>query len=189
MLSKFQHMWDGDLGQFKAGKFWIELISLDKWPICLPSYLAGPQERELMNHEIGEIVVMDVIKLPQTEWVLPILSAPKKNGTIRFCVDYRKLNEVLTWDSYLISHIDECIESLWTPQYSLHYMPIAGIGKWKLLMKVVTKQLSYLLKGYSSSVECHLILTAHLVRSRVRWISYDSWLSDSPNSFIWVISS
>ena len=37
---------------------------------------------------------------------------PKKDGTLRFCVDYRLLNVVSKRDSYTLPRMDECIESL-----------------------------------------------------------------------------
>lgn len=36
----------------------------------------------------------------------------KKDGTLRFCVDYCKLNAVKTWESYRIPAMDECINLL-----------------------------------------------------------------------------
>ena len=37
---------------------------------------------------------------------------PKKDNTLRFCVDYRKLNKVTQGDSYPLPRMDECIDSL-----------------------------------------------------------------------------
>lgn len=37
--------------------------------------------------------------------------APKKDRTLQFCVDYRKLTAVAILDSYHIAHIDEFIDS------------------------------------------------------------------------------
>lgn len=38
--------------------------------------------------------------------------APKKDGTKRFCVDYRRLNALTVRDTYPIPRMDECIDSL-----------------------------------------------------------------------------
>ena len=38
--------------------------------------------------------------------------APKKDGRLRFCIDYRKLNLMTIKDSYPIPRMDECIDSL-----------------------------------------------------------------------------
>ena len=39
--------------------------------------------------------------------------AQTKDGTFRFCYDYRCLSDMTVLEAYLISEIDECIDSLW----------------------------------------------------------------------------
>lgn len=53
-----------------------------------------------------------VMEPAQTEWAARIVFALKKDGSICFCVDYRKLNAVTKRDSYAIPRMDECIHSL-----------------------------------------------------------------------------
>lgn len=45
------------------------------------------------------------------KWTSSIFSAPKIEGSLRFCIDYRKVNAVKIRDSYSISQMDECIAS------------------------------------------------------------------------------
>ena len=53
-----------------------------------------------------------VIEPTLTEWASPMFFVPKKDGTMQFCVDYRKLNAVTVRDSYPLLRMDECIDSL-----------------------------------------------------------------------------
>lgn len=104
-------MWDGRLGTVSASKHRIDLVPGAK-PVFQPPYRAGPRQRELEKMEIDKMLEADVIEPSTSEWAAPIVFAPKKDGSLRFYVDYRRLNAVTIRDSYPIQRIDECIDSL-----------------------------------------------------------------------------
>ena len=62
--------------------------------------------------EIDRMLRAGVIEPTSAEWASPVVSVPKKDGTMRFCVDYPKLNAVTIRDSYPLPRMDECIDSL-----------------------------------------------------------------------------
>ena len=53
-----------------------------------------------------------IIEQSKSEWSSPIVFVPKKDGKLRMCVDYRKLNAVSRLDSYPMPRIDELIDQL-----------------------------------------------------------------------------
>lgn len=53
-----------------------------------------------------------IIEPSAAEWASPVVLVRKKDGSIRFCVEYRKLNKIIVRHSYPIPKMDECIESL-----------------------------------------------------------------------------
>ena len=55
---------------------------------------------------------MEVIEPTNSEWASPVVLVPKPDGTPRFCIDYRRLNERTVKDSYPLSRMDECLDSL-----------------------------------------------------------------------------
>lgn len=112
MLGQFEQMWDSQLGLTRAAKHRIELTFPDSHLIHSAPYWAGPKGRSFEKDEIDKMVALKVIESAQTKWPSPIMSSTKKDGSLWFCTDYRKLNAVTAHDSYQISRMDECIDSL-----------------------------------------------------------------------------
>ena len=111
MLRKYQPMWSGKLGEITTTTHHIDLKPGSR-PFATPPYRSGPKERELEIAEIERQRADGVIEPAQSEWASPILFAPKADGTLRFCVDYRRLNAMTLRDTYPIPRMDECIDSL-----------------------------------------------------------------------------
>ena len=53
-----------------------------------------------------------VIKPSKSPWGSPIVLVAKKDGTTRFCVDYRKLNSITKKDVYPLPRIDDTLDTL-----------------------------------------------------------------------------
>ena len=55
---------------------------------------------------------LGVIELSSAEWSFPVVLVPKPDGTMRFCLDYRRLYEVTVRDVYPLPRMDDCIDFL-----------------------------------------------------------------------------
>ncbi len=60
---------------------------------------------------------LGVIEPSTSEWSSPIVLVPKKDGTLRFCLDFRKLNSVSNFDPYPMPRVDELVERLGRAKY------------------------------------------------------------------------
>ena len=110
LLQKHRNMWDGRLGHVHSTSHRIELVPGANPVQCQP-YRAGTRARELESTEIQRMLKAGVIEPATSEWASPIVLVPKPDGSMRFCVDYRRLNAITTRDSYPLPRMDECIDS------------------------------------------------------------------------------
>ena len=53
-----------------------------------------------------------IIEPAVSDWAANVVLARKKDGALRFCIDYRQLNEKTKKDSYPLPRIDECLDAL-----------------------------------------------------------------------------
>jgi len=111
MLTKHSPMWNGELGEIAATHHRINLKP-ESVPKRQAPYRAGHKSRELITEQVEKMRKAGVIEPAQSEWASPVVLVTKKDGSPRFCVDYRKLNAVTIRDSYPIPRMDDCIDSL-----------------------------------------------------------------------------
>lgn len=67
---------------------------------------AGPIVRELQQIGVDKMLQL------KKEWAATIVLAPKKNGSLHFFVDYKKLNNLTRRNPYPIPRMDDCIDLL-----------------------------------------------------------------------------
>ena len=81
-------------------------------PVRQPPRRLPWAKREDAEKCIQEMQEQGVIEPSSSPWSSPIVLVQKKDGTNRFCVDYRRLNEVTHKDSYPLPRIDDTIDAL-----------------------------------------------------------------------------
>ncbi|KZS10201.1 Uncharacterized protein APZ42_025383 [Daphnia magna] len=70
------------------------------------------RERELIKDEVNKMLKQEVIEPAQCPWSSPIVLVKKKDGKWRFCIDYRRLNEVTMKDVNPLPRIDDALPKL-----------------------------------------------------------------------------
>lgn len=99
-----------DLGQTDRVKHRINTGS--SAPIRQPPRRQPFGKREIERQEIEKMLEKGVIEPSNSPWASPIVLVTKKDGTTRFCVDYRRLNDVTVKDAYPLPRVDECLDAL-----------------------------------------------------------------------------
>ena len=72
----------------------------------------APAERLAIQEEVGKMLEMGVIERASGPWSSPIVLVEKKDGSLRFCVDYRRLNDATVKDVYPLPRIDDVLDRL-----------------------------------------------------------------------------
>lgn len=81
-------------------------------PIRTRPYRVSMKEREIIEQQVTEMLQKEVIRKSSSPWSSPVVLVKKKDGSIRFCVDYRRLNKITTKDVYPIPRIDDALDCL-----------------------------------------------------------------------------
>ena len=64
------------------------------------SYPVAPQHLPELNRQIEVLERAGIIRRSKSLYGAPVLFAPKKDGKLRLCIDYRKLNRQTLRDCY-----------------------------------------------------------------------------------------
>ena len=81
-------------------------------PIRQPVRRVPVCQRKELKELLTDMEEKDVIRPSSSPWASPIVLVKKRDGTHRFCVDYRKLNAVTRKDAYPIPWIDDTLDTL-----------------------------------------------------------------------------
>ena len=79
-------------------------------PIRLPPYRVPQAYRDEVKKEITEMLAEGIIEPSSSEWSFPMVLVKKKDGSLRLCVDFRRLNQVSECDAYPMPRIDDLID-------------------------------------------------------------------------------
>ncbi|GBN15820.1 Retrovirus-related Pol polyprotein from transposon 297 [Araneus ventricosus] len=113
LLKEFQNLFstcDADVGHCNMTQHRINTGDhppIKQYPRRFP--LARKEEAERL---VNEMVENGIIEESSGPWASPIVLVKKKDGSTRFCVDYRKLNEITKKDNYPLPRIDDTLDSL-----------------------------------------------------------------------------
>ena len=98
---------------------WNHEIKLEpgKQPTFGPIYALSEKELGTLRKYLDENLKKGFIRKSESSAGYPILFVPKKDGTLRLCVDYRKLNSITIKNRYPLPNISELQDRLQGAKY------------------------------------------------------------------------
>ena len=76
-----------------------------------------PAQYDEVRNLIREMLDAGAIRESHSPWASPVVLVRKKDGSLRFCIDYRKLNERTVRDAYALPRIEETLDALHGAQW------------------------------------------------------------------------
>ena len=89
-----------------------EIETTTKQTIFIPPYRLSLKEREMLKEKIKEMEEAGIIRKSKSPWSAPVILIPKKDGDIRPCIDYRRLNAITVTQPWPIPRIQDILADL-----------------------------------------------------------------------------
>ena len=106
---------------------------------AMPLYQMSKDQLLVLRKTLTELLDNDFIRVSNSSAAAPVIFVKKPGGGLRFCVDYRWLNEISRKDSYPIPRIDETLRTIVVAKYiskvdvisAFHRIRIKDGDEWK----------------------------------------------------------
>ena len=112
LFKEFQDVFsqgDDDLGNTPLLQHGIETNGP---PLRQPYRWQNPAVRREEMAQVQQILSSDVIRPSNSPWASPVVMVRKKDGSLRFCVDFRQLNAATVKDVHPLPRIDDLLDAL-----------------------------------------------------------------------------
>ncbi|XP_028253710.1 uncharacterized protein LOC114429061 [Parambassis ranga] len=86
-------------------------------PARQKSYRIPERLVTVLQEETKLMLELGIIEASSSEWCSPVVLVPKKDGSLRFCIDFRYLNSVSQVDPYPMPRIDDLVERVGRAKY------------------------------------------------------------------------
>ena len=135
-------------------------------PIRLKPYRTPFSKRATVDKAIDDMLAANIIQPSRSPWSFPIVVVDKKDGSKRFCTDFRKLNLICKRSSWPLPVIDDMLAVLGKSKY-FTTLDLKS-GYWQIPLDERDKEKLFLLatEVCMSIMLCLLVWLMHLVYSR-----------------------
>ncbi len=84
----------------------------DSQPISQPPYRTNLETKRIIDEVIKKHLSNKFIEPSSSPWASPVVLVSKKDGSVRFCIDYRRLNAITKRDVYPLPRIHDALAAL-----------------------------------------------------------------------------
>jgi len=127
--------------------------------------------RDKEDKQLDEMLETGIIEPSYSPWSSPVCMAKKKDGSFRFCIDYRRLNAVTEKDAYPVPHVKDALDSFHGARYFATIDLLSGY--WQIGMTERAKQ-------------CSAFCTR---RGLLQWTRMPFGLTNAPSTFCRLIEN
>ncbi|CDH61240.1 hypothetical protein RO3G_10233 [Lichtheimia corymbifera JMRC:FSU:9682] len=110
LLEKYRDCFVEHAGLGRVNVVSHEIKTVTETPIKSKPYRLTWTEEAQLRKELDHLLELGLIKPSQGEWTSPVLFVSKKDGSLRLCVDYRRLNKITVKDHFPLPFIDELVD-------------------------------------------------------------------------------
>ena len=130
----------------------IELQPGASMPKARPPYRLSQFEEEECIRQLRTYLDMGHARPSKSPFSAPVLFARKKNGKLRFCVDYRALNNATVKDRFPLPRIDDLLDRLQAPQFfqnwTLHKVTTKCVWRLKMCVRLLLQLSQVILSSW-----------------------------------------
>ena len=183
VLQTYEHVVRDAPGQTSITECTIKLTSDD--PVRTKAYPIPHALRETLNKEVEKMLEADVIEKSSSPYSSPVVLVKKPDGTIRFCVDYRKLNRITVFDAEPMPSAEDIYAKLSGDKY---FSKIdLRKGYWQIKMDAASKDKTafatpdglYNFKTMPFGLVCAPAVFSRLMRTLLRGLKgVDNYIDD-----------
>jgi hypothetical protein len=112
LKAEFPAVFDEDIGPMTKRIDVGHQIETTGYPVKQRAYRMSPKETEIIRTEIVKMLDKGVIRPANSPWSSPVVLVAKKDGSIRFCVNYKKLNSLTRKDAYPLPCPEDLLEQI-----------------------------------------------------------------------------
>lgn len=115
LLNEWKQVKPGKLGCTSKVEHVID--TGDSAPIKQRYYPVSPKMQEVLDKELDQMLAEGIVEPSHSPWSSPVILVKKPGGSVRFCVDYRKVNSVTKKDAYPLPYVSSILDRLRDAKY------------------------------------------------------------------------